>query len=186
MTKEEKIERIRTEYMLTEVDGEVTSYEDMVKYLKSELSDMAYSYKHVVNSIWHDTFELYKTRALNSLFSILGFEEDPEEYLVKDIEALKLYGESIGVYEFLYQRLRASLTEDNWHDIYVLGEFMGNKFLQTDNYYTRVIQSIEVSYEGIMCVAGGEDETPLFREVFEEELNKILSKGKEKVKSKEN
>ena len=49
-----------------------------------------------------------------------------------------------------------------------------------------MIQSIEVSYEGIMCVAGGEDETPLFREVFEEELNKVLSKGKEKVKSKGN
>ena len=77
MTKEEKKERIRTEYMLTEVDGDVTSYEDMVKYLKSELSDMAYSYKHVVNSIWHDTFELYKTKALNSFFGILGFDEEP-------------------------------------------------------------------------------------------------------------
>ena len=78
----------------------------------------------------------------------------------------------------------SSLTEDNWHELYVLGEFMGNKFLQTDNYYTRVIQSIEVSYEGIMCVAGGEDETPTFREVFEEELAKIISNNKEKVKSK--
>lgn len=184
MTREERLEKIRTEYMLTKVDDEVTCYEDTVKYLKAEASDMAYSYRHVVNSIWHDTFELYKTRALNSLFGMFGFEEESEEYLVKDIEALRLFGNSIGVYEFLYQRLLASVTEDNWHDIYVLGEFMGDKYLQTDNYYTRVIQSIEVSYEGFMCVAGGEDETLLFREVFDEALEKILAREKKKQKNR--
>ncbi len=183
MTKEERLEKIRTEYMLTEVDGEVTCYEDMIEYLKQEAKDLGFTYRHIVNSIWHDSFELYKTKAMNVLFELVGFEVESEEYLVKDIEALKLYGESIGVYEFLYQRLLASLTEDNWRDIYGLAEFMGNKFVETDKYYTRVIESIEISYQGIMCVAGGEDETPLFREVFEEGLNNILCKGMEKTKN---
>lgn len=183
MTREEKIERMKTEYMLRKIDEDVTSYPDLIEYLNYEDAELISHYQFVLRAIRHDTFDLYKTRVLNYLFGILGFEEEDDTYLVKDIEALNKFGESISVYELLYQRLIANATEDNWKDIYVLAEFMGDNFSKTYDYYTRVIAGIEVSYQGIVCVAGGEDEMLIFREVFEEEFQNILLKSKEKVKS---
>lgn len=182
MTKEEKVERMKTEYMLTKVCDDVTCCEELVEYLKCEDLELISCYKFVLTSIRHDTFDLHKTRVLNCLFGILGFEDLDDTYLVKDIETLKKFGESIGIYELLYQRLIASVTEDNWHDVHVLAEFTGNNFIKTYDYYTRVIESIEISCQGIVCMVGGEDETPIFREVFEEEFKNILSIGNEKVK----
>ena len=86
------------------------------------------------------------------------------------------------VYELLYQRLLFNITDDNYLDIYRLGSFMGQQILEVDNYYDLVLESLQLSYQGITCIPGGEDNTEAFREFFEDELGKILSKGKEKIK----
>ena len=175
----EKIDKIRTEYMLFEVDCVPECKDDVVDYFEEVADGLAYTYKSIINAKRYDRFNLF----VNSFLSFWGLPtEDSDRYFWIDIDILKKYGDAVGTYEFLYQRLLASITDDNWLDIYRLGSFMENKSIATDNYYKRVFESMAVSYQGIMCIAGGEDETSVFRELFEEELKVILSKGNEKVK----
>lgn len=182
MTREEKIEKIRSQYMLTEVEEEATCRSDIVQYLESEVENIGDIYKDVTRAIWQDTIELGIVRCVNWVCNLLGIEEQSTCFLEEDIATLIRFRDSIDVYIGLYQRLIDSVTDDNWSDIGVLAEFTGNKFLETDDYYDKAIGCIMTSAQGITCSVGGEDETAIVKGVFDEALGNILAKGKEKVR----
>lgn len=106
----EKIDKIRTEYMLFEVGCVPNSKEELADYLEEVAAGLAYTYKSIINAKRDDRFSLF----INKFISFLGFStDDSEKYFHMDIEVLEKYGESVGTYEFLYQRLLANITEDN-------------------------------------------------------------------------
>lgn len=176
-------ERFKTEYMLLEVENVAECKEDILSYLEGEATALGKSYDEICGAVFRNKIYVRLWRLGSFILDSLGFDCVDENYFLRDIDALEKYGESIGTYEFLYRRLIASLNDDNWNDIYRLAEFMGDYVLKTDNYYDKVREGIQISYSGFNFMVGGEDETKEFRTFFDQELNKILSKGHVKEKS---
>lgn len=174
-----EIDKIKMKFMLFEEDMSSVCRDDVKAYLECEDLETQYNYRGILKAIKSDEVSLFFERILTSL----GLSDEVEQYyLSEDIEILSSYKESVMVYELLYQRLLFNITDDNYLDIYRLGSFMGQQILEVDNYYDLVLESLQLSYQGITCIPGGEDNTEAFREFFEDELGKILSKGKEKIK----
>lgn len=167
-----------------EVEDAATCKKDILTYLKVESRAEAKLLKDISTEIKDSKYDLFMVDLINKIANVLGFEERDRDLYLKYIASLEKYYESAGTYEFLYQRLIHSITEDNWSEIYRLGEILGTYALLTDDYYEKMFESINISSQGIVCVVGGEDQTATFRQFFDEELENILSKGKVKEKSK--
>ncbi len=92
----DKLEKIRTEYMLMEVEDAATCKKDILTYLKVESRAEAKLLKDISTEIKDSKYDLFMVDLINKIANVLGFEERDRDLYLKYIASLEKYYESAG------------------------------------------------------------------------------------------
>lgn len=171
-----KLEQFREEYLVLEPEENLTSKEEVLNYWDGEMTILTILHRSINTALFKDKIDLFLATY------IFGESEEKQECLYRDVEILKRYSSSISTYKSLYRRLISNINDDNFHDIYCLGQFLGEKGNLLFQHYNRELAGVECACKGMNVTFNVEDETPIVRGFFEEELAKITAKGKTMVK----
>lgn len=181
MKEFDRTEKIKTEYMLMEVEVP-SSVEEVGCLLDTYIDDMRDARVRARREFFRNSVE-YSVCLLESFFTRLFIgEENDLSYLDDDIGVItsqRRLGEIFGGY---FKEMRKCLSEDNYQDVSRLALFTNKNYLDNYRRLEVIRDGIECSSRGFRVISGSRDTSHEFDEFFREEFTSITTKGLEKTK----
>lgn len=178
----EKLEQFRDEYMVLEPKDKITNKSFVLNYLNGEVSLLSSSLRNIKTAIMTDKVNLALAPYKNIIFGIFDMEEVSSEFLCMDIDVLERYVSATLIYRDFFQRLIDNINDDNFHDIYCLGQFLSGKDDCLADHFKEELNYVCYQGQGLTTYIETEDDTEVVKTFFDEELAKITANGCEKVK----
>lgn len=179
----DKLEKLKDEYMLYEVEVVPNNKEEVMKTIKLFIKDMNKSITCTYKAIRENYREEQFAKVRNVFLSALGYEEESIECFSYDTNVLLQRSSLAETYKEYFSRMGTVVNEDNFGDIYKLTMYTYDSYEVNYEYLESLRDSISYMTSGITYYGVGEDTQKVFSKFFTETFASVVSKGKEKVKT---
>lgn len=175
-----KIEKIKTEYMLFEQVNHPEDFLDAKECVDVYIEDMDDSLVGIRKSMWGNNFEIYFNGIRNFINILLDYELEDREWYISDNSVLEKHRELAINYKYMFGLIKECMDDDNYQELFRLAEFTHDSYMSNYHYLESQRDSIEYSVRGISYYGGGCDTSLEYTMFFEEELGRI-KENKNKV-----
>lgn len=180
----DKLEKLRDEYMLYEVEVVPNNKEEVIKTIKLFIKDMNKSMVCTYKAIRENYREEQFAKVRNVFFSALGYEEENIECFSHDTNVLLQHRSLAGTYMEYFSKMRTVVSEDNFEDVYKLTMYTYDSYENNYEYLESLRDSISFMTSGITYYGKGEDTQEVFSKFFTETFDSVTSRSMLKSKNK--
>lgn len=179
----DKLEKIKTEYMLFERDFRPASLEEAQSLIGSYIDDMKDSRIGLRKCALENTINKARDSFMNIIARIAGYDPLATACYDEDTEILHKHRVLIDKYDSFFKQMFGSLSDDNYDAITRLAQFTRDNYLENYNYLESLRDGIEIYYNnGIEMICPGSESQDEFGEFYREEYANIMNSGKQYIK----
>lgn len=180
----ELLEKIKTEYMLKELEMTPISRDTVLAAIDVYVNDLNKAERSLQGAISENESDKFFAPITNFFKSCFGFDCIDPIYYDGDTSILNMHGELVRDFRSLFYRMQVSVTEDNFVEMFKLVEFTSDKYLSNYNFLESARDTLRLAFDGINYSSDEfADDKDAFLQFFEEEFRSVTaSKSVEKVK----
>lgn len=179
----DKLDKLKDEYMLYEVEAVPNNKEEVMKTIKLFIKDMNKSINCTFRAIRENYREEQFAKVRNIFLNALGYEEESIECFSYDTNVLLQHRSLAETYKGYFSRMGSVVNDYNFEDIYKLTMYTYDSYEGNYEYLESLRDSISFMTSGISYCGVGEDTQEVFSKFFTDIFDSVVSKGKEKVKT---